>query len=312
MKIKLRINLLIFLIFPNIFIQTIIARPAIHSAQSASLQEQLAAFETAFDGRIGVSAIDTSNNRQIQYRAQEIFPFCSTYKVITVAAILKQSMSDTSLLKQHITYHKEDIVTHSPITKKNLRKGMTISELCAAAITYSDNTAVNLLTKQLGGSLAVTRFAHSIGNNSFRLDRPEPQLNSAIPGDPRDTSTPAEMQHSLHRIALGDVLALPQQQLLQTWLKNNTTGNFKIRASVPKTWAVGDKTGSGDYGTTNDIAIIWPTRCMSPIVMAIYFTHHHKDAHAHDEVIASITKILINEFANTDECLRPTTKKGTA
>ena len=263
------------------------------STDLTSIQNKLAALEASSGGRIGVSALNTATNTRIQYRAKERFPFSSTSKVIGVSAILKQSMTDSRLLQQKLTYKKEDLVAYSPITEKHLADGMTIFNLCAAAITQSDNTAMNLLIKKLGGLEAVTAFARSIGDNTFRLDRWEPKLNSAIPGDLRDTSTPAAMERSLQQLALSDALALPQRKQLQTWLKSNVTGNYRIRAGLPKAWIVGDKTGTGDYGTTNDIGIIWPPK-RSPIVVAIYFTQNKKNAVKREDIIASVTHLLIS------------------
>ena len=263
------------------------------STDLTSIQNKLAALEASSGGRIGVSALNTATNTRIQYRAKERFPFCSTSKVIGVSAILKQSMTDSRLLQQKLTYKKEDLVAYSPITEKHLADGMTIFNLCAAAITQSDNTEMNKQIKKLGGLEAVTAFARSIGDNTFRLDRWEPKLNSAIPGDLRDTSTPAAMERSLQQLALSDALALPQRKQLQTWLKSNVTGNYRIRAGLPKAWIVGDKTGTGDYGTTNDIGIIWPPK-RSPIVVAIYFTQNKKNAVKREDIIASVTHLLIS------------------
>jgi beta-lactamase class A len=223
-----------------------------------SIQQKLAALEASSGGRLGIYAINTMNNESIQYRAEERFPFCSTFKMMGVAAILKQSMTNKHLLQQKIKYGKEDIdIVWSPITdtEKHIADGMTISELAAAAIMYSDDTAINLLVKELGGPEAVNTFAHSIGDNTFRLDRLEPELNTAIPGDVRDTTTPKAMATSLQKLVLGDALALPQREQLRTWLVDNTTGNFRIRAGVPKGWVVGDKTGGGKYyGVTSNLS----------------------------------------------------------
>lgn len=258
------------------------------------MQEEMARLEASAQGRIGLSAINTADGRHMQYRAEERFPVCSTFKAIAVAAILERSTADSRLLQQRITYSKEDVEKsgYGPITEKHLADGMTIAELCAATIQYSDNAAVNLLMKELGGPAAVTAYARSIGDHTFRLDRWEPELNSAIPGDLRDTSTPAAMEKTLQRLALGDALALPQRAQLVAWLKGNTTGGKRMLAGVPKGWIVGDKTGTGSYGTTNDIGVLWPATG-SAIVAAIYFTQHEKDASPRDDVIASATRILI-------------------
>lgn len=231
----------------------------------------------------------------MQYRAEERFPVCSTFKAIAVAAVLKRSMTDNNLMQQRINYKKTDLVTYSPITEKEKRVtgGMTVAELCAATMEYSDNTAANLLMKILGGPAAVTDFTRSIGDNTFRLDRWETELNSAVPGDLLDTSTPAAMARTLQKITLGDVLAPRQREQLQVWLKNNTTGDNLIRAEVPKGWLVGDKTGAGSYGTRNDIAVLWPPTG-APIIIAIYFTQPEKDAPMRNEIIAAAARLAIN------------------
>lgn len=259
----------------------------------ASIQEKLSELEKISGGRLGLFAINTANNLTVQYRAVERFPVTSTFKVLAVAAILKQSVTDRQLLQQRITYNPKDLVSYSPITEKYL--GMTVEELCAATIQYSDNTAVNLLMKLLGGPKAVTEFARSIGDHTFRLDRWETDLNSAIPGDLRDTSTPVVMAKSMQRLVLGDALPPAQRAKLQVWLKGNTTGDASIRAGIPEGWVVGDKTGGGDYGTTNDIGVLWPPTA-APIVVAIYFTQNEKDAQTRKDVIASATRILISAF----------------
>jgi beta-lactamase class A len=170
---------------------------------------------------------------------------------------------------------------------------MTIAELCAAAIMHSDGTAINLLMARLGGPQTVTAFARSIGDQSFDLT-----------GDKGGTSTPQAMQTSLQKLVLADALAKPQREQLTDWLKNNTTGNLRIRAGVPKGWIVGDKTGTGPRdGTTNDVAVIWPTHC-APLVVAIYYTQTKPHARTRPEVIASATRILVKEFARGDQCIK--------
>ncbi len=275
----------------------------------ASAQKKLAELEVSSGGRIGISALNTANNARIQYRAEERFPMQSTFKMMGVSAILKKSMTNSHLLQQKITYKKQDVVSWSPITEQHFTDGMMISELCAAAMMNSDNTAINLLMKKLGGPEAITVFARSIGDNTFRVDNWEPELNSS-PSDLRDTSTPAAMEKSLQQLALGNVLASSQREQLVAWMKGNTTGDTRIRAGVPKGWIVADKTGaSNSYGISNDIGIIWPPKC-APIVIAIYSIQNKKDSTRRDDVIASATHMLLDEFAKTDQCIKLRGKSG--
>lgn len=270
------------------------ARP---KAGHSSTPSPFAALEHTYGGRLGVCAFDTANGRQLAYRAGERFPICSTFKVMLIGAILTQSARDIGLLQRRVKYGQHDLVSYSPVTAKSVGNGLTVAELCRAAIQYSDNTAANLLMKMLGGPQAVTRFARSMGDDVFHLDRWEPQLNTAIPGDSRDTSTPAAMAHSLQQIVLGRVLPGPQRQRMQEWLCGNTTGANRIRAGVPANWLIGDKTGSGDYGTSNDLAVLWPP-ARAPIVLAIYYTQQKAGAKWRDDVIAAAARVAVSELKN--------------
>lgn len=263
------------------------------SLQVSSTETLLAKLENTYGGRLGLCALNTANGAQIRYRADERFPFCSTFKFILAGAILARSTQIAGLMQQRVNYTRSDLAHYSPITSKHVADGMTVAELCRAAIQYSDNTSANLLMKMLGGPPAVTAFARSIGNTEFRLDRWETELNSAIPGDPRDTSTPAAMARSLQSLVLDGTLPLAQREQLQEWLRGNTTGANRIRAGIPANWQIGDKTGTGDYGTANDIAVIWPpTR--APIILAIYHTQRRADAKPSDGVIAAAARIVVN------------------
>ena len=265
------------------------------ASNMTSVQQQLAALEKDSGGRLGVMLINTADNSQIAYRADERFAMCSTSKFMAASAILKQSETQTELLTRRISLKKSDLVNYNPITEKHLDTGMTIGELAAAALQYSDNTAMNKLIEQLGGPQKVTAYARTLGDSTFRLDRTEPTLNTAIPGDDRDTTSPRAMALSLQHATLGTALAEPQRAQLVEWMKGNTTGAMSIRAGLPATWIVGDKTGSGDYGTTNDIAVIWPDN-KAPLILITYFTQPEKDAKSRRDVLASAAKIVTQGY----------------
>ncbi len=273
--------------------------------QKISIQKKLAELEASSGGRIGLYAINTANGTHLQYRANERFPTGCTSKVIGVAAVLHQSMSDSALLSQKISYSKEELTNWNPITEKYLSSGMTVEQLCAASISYSDNTAMNLLVKKMGGLEQMNRFAQSIGNDSFRQDNNWPEeAYSGGKGNLKDSSTPKDMATSLQKLAFTDALAKPQREMLISWLKANITGDFRIRAGSPEGWTVADKTGTGGaYGTTNDIGIVWPPNC-DPIIMAIYYTSDDKKAVKKEHLVASVTRLLIDELSKDNQCIR--------
>lgn len=264
----------------------------------------LAALEQQHKGRLGIAALDSNSGRQLEFRADERFPLCSTFKFMAAAAILKRSQTQADLLAKQIHYTQQDLVTYSPITEKKLSTekhratSMNLAELCKAVLQYSDNTAGNLLLRELGGPAALTRFARGLGDKKFQLERWETELNTAIPGDARDTSTPLAMLQSMNKLLLGEALNKPQQQQLIDWLKGNTTGAKRIRAGLPTGWMLGDKTGSGDYGTGNDIAIIFPPH-KKPLLLCIYFTQPTQNADWNNQVIADATKIVVKHFELT-------------
>lgn len=256
-----------------------------------TLKSQFETLEKQSGGRLGVTVLDTSDGSKYSWRGNERFPLCSTSKVMVVAAILKKSESNPGLLNKKIHINKSDMVNYNPITQKHIDSSMTVAELSAAALQYSDNAAMNKLLTYLGGPQKAIKFARTTGDTVFRLDRKEPELNTAIPGDVRDTTTPSAMADTLNKLVLGPALKEEQRTKLSDWMKGNTTGVNSIKAGLPADWIVADKTGSGDYGTTNDIAVIWPKN-HAPIILTTYFTQHGKNAAARKDVLASAANLV--------------------
>lgn len=254
-----------------------------------STNRKFAQLEKKFDARLGVYAIDTGTNKTITYRPDERFAYASTYKALAAGAVLQQySMAQ---LDEVIHYSKDDLVSYSPITEQHIDTGMSLKEICEAAIRYSDNTAGNLLFHKLGGPSGFEESLRQIGDHVTIANRFETELNEAIPGDLRDTSTPRALATSLKAFTLSDLLPAKKRVILANWMKGNTTGDKLIRAGAPKGWEVGDKSGAGSYGTRNDIAIVWPPN-REPIIIAILSSRDTKDATYNDELIARAAKLV--------------------
>ncbi|MFJ6570125.1 class A beta-lactamase [Streptomyces sp. NPDC091292] len=256
---------------------------------------QLRALERRFNARLGVFGYDTGSGSRVAYRADELFPMCSTSKTPAVGAVLRDLDRDGTYLSKVIRYGQADVDRsgYAPITglPENLAQGMTVSDLCGAAISYSDNTAMNLLLGELGGPTAVTRFCRSLGDTVTRLDRYEPELNSAEPGRTTDTSSPSALGTTYARLALGRALDPAHRRLMNGWLLGNTTGDKRIRAGVPQDWTVGDKTGTGRHGTTNDAGIAWPPG-RSPIVLSVLSTQPDEAAGPLDALVAEAASVV--------------------
>jgi beta-lactamase class A len=266
-------------------------------AAAPFLAEELSRIESGSGGRLGVAILDTGTQRHAEHRAAELFPMCSTFKLLATAAVLKRCENGQDQLQRRIKFQASDLVTYSPVTKDHVGgDGMTLAELCAAALNYSDNTAANLLLASLGGPQALTAYARSIGDPVTRLDRIEPDLNEAVPGDPRDTTTPAAMLQNLHTLLFGEVLSAASKDQLTTWLLGNRTGDARLRAGLPPGWRCGDKTGSGERGSTNDIGVIWPPQG-APVLVTVYLTETTAASEARNATIADVARAIVKAFS---------------
>ncbi|WP_455356979.1 class A beta-lactamase [Streptomyces sp. SYSU K217416] len=251
--------------------------------------------ERKFDARLGVYAVNTGSGREVAYNDGERFAYASTFKALAAGAVLrKYSLSG---MDKVIKYSGDDLIANSPVSEKHVETGMTLRELCDAAVRYGDNAAANLLFDALGGPQGLDAALEKIGDDVTRMERREPELSRWTPGETRDTTTPRALAKDLRAYVLGDVLGKPERAQLTQWLRTNTTGDDLIRAGVPKGWVVGDKTGTGSfYGARNDIAVVWPPDA-APIVMAIMSNRSEKDADHDDKLIAEAASVVVGTLS---------------
>jgi beta-lactamase class A len=231
-----------------------------------------AAIESSVGGRLGVAVLDTGTGITRGHRLDERFPMCSTFKWLLAALVLQRVDDGKERLDARIRFGREALPAYSPVTEQHVGKdGMTIAELCEAAVTVSDNGAANLLLARSGGPAAVTRQARALGDPVTRLDRTEPALNESRPGDPRDTTAPRAMSVALRSALLGNGLSPSSRAQLTRWMEATRTGSDRIRAGLPAGWRAADKTGTGERGSTNDVAVLWPPQ-RPPLVVVAYLT----------------------------------------
>ena len=264
---------------------------------TSDFANRITSIEERSSARIGVAALHTGSGKRLDYRSEERFPMCSTFKFLAAAAVLKRVDTGKEKLDRFVLYGEKDILEYAPVTKAHLTDGgMTLGALCAAAIEQSDNTAGNLLLDVIGGPAGVTNFARSIGDETTKLDRKEPELNSTIPGDERDTTSPAAMCATMQRLLLGNALSDSSRHQLEDWLQHNETGALMIRAGVPKTWTVGDKTGRCGNGATNDLAIMRPPG-RAPILVAIYSIGSTSSADDCAAIVAETARAVVESLS---------------
>ncbi len=265
----------------------LLALPA--SADDAA--SRLAELERRNGGRLGVAALDTASGRRVAHRAEERFPLCSTFKFLAAGFVLARVDRGEEKLDRRVVFAEKDLVTYSPVTKDHVGPGgMTMAEICDAAVTLSDNTAGNLMFASFGGPAGLTSYARSLGDRATRLDRIETELNEAKPGDPRDTTTPVAMVGTMQRLLIEDSLSAVSRDRLIGWLVASKTGARRVRAGLPADWRVGDKTGTGNNGTANDVAIAFPPG-RAPILITAYYTESTISDDARNTVIAEAARL---------------------
>ncbi|MEI7031227.1 class A beta-lactamase [Streptomyces pratensis] len=268
--------------------------PSGPASADALTRRAFARLERKFDATLGVYAVDTGSGRTVVHRPDERFAYASTCKALLAGAILdRRSLRQ---LERLVRYGRDVLVSHSPITEKHLGTGMTLRELCDAAVRYSDNAAANLLFRELGGPHGLQDALRGLGDRVTRCDRYEVALSEGAPGDPRDTSTPRALATDLRAYVLGDVLCPDKRAVLADWLKRNTTGDRTIRAGAPDGWQIGDKTGSGGYGARNDIAIAWPP-LGAPIALAVLSRRDTENAERRDALIAQAAEVAFGALS---------------
>lgn len=259
--------------------------------------KQFKALERKFDAQLGVYALNTGTGREVTHRPDERFAYASTFKALAAGVVLHEHTPGE--LDEVVTYDKDDLAEHSPVTEKHVDTGMPLRDLAAAAVRQSDNTAANLLFDALGGPKELGAFLKKeVGDDVTQMDRYEPELNTATPGDPRDTSTPRALATDLRAFVLGDVLEKDDRAQLTKWMRTNETGATLIQAGVPNSWNVADKSGAGGYGTRNDIAVVWPGKGAAPIVVAVLSKKADKDAKRDDKLIAEAAAVATQPLAS--------------
>ncbi|MEV4760631.1 class A beta-lactamase [Micromonospora sp. NPDC049559] len=281
---------------PSTAARTSPAAPSSSAATADERHDRLVELERRFDARLGVYALATGTGATIAYRADERFAFCSTFKGLAAAAVLHDK--PMTHLDTVVRYTEADLMKSAAITRRHVATGMTIRDLCDAAVRYSDGTAGNLLLRDFGGPARFTAYLRGLGDTVTRMDRIEPTITEATPGDPRDTSSPRAIGTDYQKILLGDALPAEKRAFLRDLLERNATaaGAQRIRAGVPKGWTVADKTGTGDYGTLNDIAVAWPPNA-APLVISVMSSKATRDARYDQALLAEAAAYVVSTIA---------------
>jgi beta-lactamase class A len=270
------------------------ALPTPATPDPSRVYDRIEELERQYNAYVGLFATDLASSRTLAHRDDDPFAMCSTFKAYAAARVLQKAQRGELDLQQAVFIDPAALLPNSPVTAPQAGQTMPLAQLCAAALQRSDNAAANLLLRAIGGPPAITEFARSIGDDRTRLDRWEIDLNTAIPGDPRDTSTPRALGGGIQNLLTGPVLGEPQRRQLEDWMRGNVTSALSIRAGLPPGWTTADKTGTGDYASTNDIGIAYGPNGQRVLLSLMTRSQSpNKDADPLQPLIAEVTRSVL-------------------
>jgi len=263
-------------------------KPAVVAAEAFDLS----AVERANGGRLGFFAHDTGSGRRLVWRGDERFVYCSTFKIFLAAATLMRIQSGDERLDRQVAITRDDMTNHAPVTGPAIGGALTLEVLMKGAVEVSDNPAANLLLAALGGLEPMRQFYRGLGDTTTRVDRFEPELNF-LDGD-KDTILPMQAAANLERLFIDPATPLSDESraLLLRWMSDAPRGPDRIKAGVPEAWRVAHKIGTGGYGPTNDIGILYPP-AGAPVIIAAFY-HAAADDERNAAVIAGTTRMALS------------------
>ncbi|WP_084140902.1 class A beta-lactamase [Psychrilyobacter atlanticus] len=257
--------------------------------------KEITAVEKRLGANVGVAVYDTKDHRISEYNGDKRFPLMSTFKTLAAANILYKTDQRLLSLEKKISIHEDEILSYAPVTKEFVGETMKLNEVCSAAMSMSDNTAANIMLENLGGPQELTKFLREIGDTTTRIDRIEPELNEALKGDERDTTTPKAIVKTLNKLLYGKVLSNTSKEQLKKWMMDNKVADNLFRAVLPKKYLIADRSGAGGYGSRGITAVVW-SEDRTPIIISVYLTQTDATFVERNEAIVQIGDVIFNEY----------------
>ncbi|MFN8032003.1 MAG: class A beta-lactamase [Mycobacterium sp.] len=256
------------------------------------IEDRIGLLEKRDNALVGIYGLNLESKHEVAHRQNDMFALCSTFKAYLAARILQKAQRSELAMTDTLYVDPAAVKPNSPVSGPKAGGRLPLDELCQAVLQRSDNTAANMLLSVIGGPPGITAFARSIADERTRLDHWETELNSALPGDPRDTSTPRAFGGGIRAILTEDVLDEAHRKQLEDWMRGNVTS--RMRAGLPPGWTSADKTGTGDFASTNDIGIVYGPNGERILLAIMTRTRSdNPDAPALGQLIADVTTLAL-------------------
>lgn len=256
-----------------------------------ALWEEIAAAEQRLGGKVSVAVLNTENKYLWQHRGYRNVAITSTFKPLLCAKVLSDAEAQFGLLQKEILISPEDLQEYSPVTGEYKGKALSVGALCEATLATSDNTAANLLLRQIGGPARLTEYLRDLGDETTRVDHYEPELNRVERRSTLNTTTAVAISNTLNRLMFEPHLSAESRQQLSEWMRGNRVSDRLLRSVLPEGWLIADRSGAGAFGARSIVAVLWPQK-HPPVVVAIYISHTMAPMAKRDMEIARLGKVV--------------------
>ena len=203
----------------------------------------------AFDGEIGVFALDLGSRAEVALNADSRFPTASTIKTAVMVEAYHQAAEGKLSLDETLTVGDTDKVGGSGVLNgMSSGTSLNVRDLVHLMIVLSDNTATNLLVNKLGTSRIDARLVSyglkdtKIFRPTFRDGKPDifPELEREFG---LGMATPREMAKLMALIAEGRALNKEASASMLATLRRQQD-RAMIPRLLPDGVQVGNKTGT--------------------------------------------------------------------
>ena len=300
-------------------------------ARLRTLKGELARIADDSDGVLGVSIVEVASGRSVSLGSNEPFPMASVFKLPVAVVVLRRVDAGTLKLDERLPVTRGDLRPPGPVMERwKPGLSLTVGELLDDMMVASDNTAVDLLIRKLGGTKAVQAELSSLGLTGIDVDATELEMlfqfrglgglppdlritpeelkkrTDAVPAarrkkaekafekKPRNAATPEALARLLVRLEKKELLSPASTERLLSAMRRCTTGDRRIRAGVPSGSEVFDKTGTIGH-CVNDVALVrlpgGPTLAISAFLRSSYLGEAEREA-----LIASVARAAAAAF----------------
>lgn len=266
------------------------------------LRDRIEQISQAARGRVGVKATVLETGESVTLNGDRQFPMQSVYKFPIGMTVLAQVDRGKLKLGKKIRVEASDVLQGSRILdEKSQGMEFSLAELLKYMVSESDNTASDVLLRQIGEPMIVTEYLRDLGVNDIVVANTEKELGQDTAVQYRNYATPDAAVVLLRAFHEGKGLSKSSQALLRQLMTETTTGPKRIKGLLPDGTVVAHKTGTsstvnGVTAATNDVGLVTLPNGRH-MAIAVFVSDSGANNAVREEVIAKVTKAAWDEWS---------------